>query len=413
MITQPWCEEVIALRDRATKSPGFFRPPSPANESKRKYSEVARADRQVSARVFPNGEFSVGFVPPRGISAQDRRYDRERRYAEENATIELDVQISPEGEVTHYGRKKVPGFPPPKLGIGSKSSQRRGRYGLKGITGYGRKMVRNAGTVIEQANRGRYNRRMQMGTVTVPSYPEESMKRICSNWGDIVRRFYQECRRLYAGYRYDFNYVSVTEIQPKRLAERREVGLHLHFLFVAIRLGKRKWVLPDAWVRATWQRIIESYLEQGAPSQLPNYRRESVSCSSSAYLSKYMSKGGDQISEVIEQFGEEWLPSQWWSIDNATRKCIHKHTVRSQSASADILLCICTQDMKEYYRYKRTVTIQTGATEYAKAHNCPTEVVLGYGGLLSSAGCDLFQPKDMHRSIKAYIGRTLDTSKRS
>lgn len=413
MISQVWDDDIEAMRNRATRSPGFFKPPASVNKNQSSLIAAPRPDRTVSGRVFPNGEFGVGFVPPRGISAQDRRYEADRRYAEENATIELDVQISPEGEVTHYGRKKVLATPPPKLGIGAKSSQPRGKYGKKGITGYGRKMVRNGGTVIQQACEGRYNRRMCMGTVTLPSYSPETMKRICTHWGDIVRVFYQRIKRRYARYRYDFTYTSVSEIQPARYTNTGEVGLHLHFLFVAIRLGRGKWVLPHSVVRQYWQETIENYLGQGENSQSPNYRCDLVNNSAAGYLGKYLSKGGNQIQQVIEEQGEEYLPSQWWSMDNSTRKCIHKHTVVSRGTEADMLLCICTQDMKEYYRYKRVVTLQTGCNDYAKSLNCPTEVVLGYGGLLTRDGLSLFQSPDMLGSIKRCLGRTLDTSWRS
>lgn len=413
MITQPWCEEVIALRDRATKSPGFFRPPSPANESKRKYSEVARADRQVSARVFPNGEFGVGFVPPRGISAQDRRYERERRYAEENATIELDVQISPEGEVTHYGRKKVPGFPPPKLGIGAESSRVPKKYGMKGITAHGRKMVRNGGTVIDKAARAKFGHFPQMGTVTVPSYSPDTMKRICTHWGDIVRKFFQKLRRIYARHLRAFDYVSVTEIQPSRLVNRHEVGLHLHFLFVAFRTSTGEWILPDGVVRQKWQETLEIYLGAGDTSVPPNYRREGVTHSSAGYMAKYMSKGGNELRQVAEEFGEEWLPSQWWSMSTSVRRCIKALTIRSNGWQAEMLLSICSQGMTDYLRYVRCSTLQIYRSDHAVMHQCPEEIVLGYGGMLTHAGYQLFDSGNADQRISEYLLRTLDKPKRS
>jgi hypothetical protein len=413
MISQTWEDDIEAMRNRATKSPGFFKPPASLNLKINPLIAAPRPDRTVSGRVFPNGEFGVGFRPPVGISAEDRRYEADRRYAEQNAEIIADIEIDetlPEG--FKYTRTKVLS-PPLKLGIGAKSSQPRGRYGKKGITGYGRKMVRNAGTVIQHSVEGRYNRKMCMGTVTLPSYSPETMKRICTHWGDIIRVFFQRIRRRYARYRYDFTYTSVSEIQPARYTSTGEVGLHLHFLFVAIRLGRGKWVLPHSVVRQYWEETIKNYLGQGEMSQHPNYRCDIVNKSAAGYLGKYLSKGGDQVKQVLEEQGEEYLPSQWWNMDNRTRKCIHRHTIVSQGAEADMLLSICTHDMKEYYRYKRTVTLATNATDYAKSLNCPEEVVLGYGGLLTPDGCRLFQPPDMSRSIKRFLGRTLDTSCRN
>lgn len=186
MISQTWDDDIEAMRNRATKSPGFFKPPASINKNQSSLIAASRPDRTVSGRVFPNGEFGVGYVPPRGISAEDRRYEADRRYAELNAEITADIEIDeslPEG--FKYTRTKVLN-PPPKLGIGTESSQLGVKYGRKGITGYGRKMVRNAGTLIGRAAEGRYNRRVMMGTLTLPSYSPESMRNIAMNWGEIV-----------------------------------------------------------------------------------------------------------------------------------------------------------------------------------------------------------------------------------
>jgi len=401
-------QEIIATRDARCKKPGFFPDPSLKKNSQSLISPIARADRAISARVFPNGEFGVGFIPHRGISAKDRKYESDRRYAEENAEIIADIEIDanlPEG--FRYTRRVVPGHPP-KLGIGSELSHTVKRYGLKGITCYGRKIVRNAGYMLGVLAANRYNRKLCMGTVTVPSYSPNSMENICKNWGKVQKRFFQELKRQYGRYGYAFDYVSVTEIQPKRLASRGEVGLHLHFLFTSIRLGRGKWVLPHSWVRATWGRILADYLVCGDIEQLPNYKADVVTSSASGYLSKYMSKGGDDIKTVLEEHGEQYLPKQWWSISSRLRKCISHHTIRSRGAEAEKVLVIARMGESEYVYYVRVTTLPTGANEYAKLHNCPEEVVLGYGGMLSPAGVKLFSPGNQIASIRKYLRYTLD-----
>jgi hypothetical protein len=410
MITSELLQKIEDAKDVRNKPPNFFKDPALKSgiDSERQIS--ARPGRQVSARIFPNGEFGVGFVPHRGISAKDRRYERDRRYAIDNAEIEPTTQISPDGERIIYTRHYVQKIPDPKLGIGSESSHVRKKYGLKGITSYGRKMLRNAGDLLDKACANRYNRRVVMGTLTVPSYSPDTMKAICSNWGDIVRKFFQRIKRHYARHRYAFDYAGCTEIQPARLQNRSEVGLHLHFLFVAIRLGRGKWVLGDNLVRRVWGETIDHYLGQDDTSQNPNYRREDVSKSSAGYIAKYMSKGTEQVRQVVEEFGEEWLPSQWWYMSAPVRKSILAHTIRSQGTIADMLLCICTNGMDEYYRYIRCSTLPTDANEFAQSHGCPSEIVLGYGGLLSARGASLFIPRNQSESVKRYLPRTLDTS---
>lgn len=407
MITEIWDNEIIEMRNRATKSPGFFRPPA-LKKKEPSYGFLPRVGRQVSARVFPNGEFGVGFVPHRGISAEDRRYEKQRRDAENNAEMIADIEIDadlPEG-FKYTRTKHIP--LPPKLGIGAESSRATKKYGTKGITSHGRRMVRNAGTVIDRAAKSKFGHYPQMGTVTVPSYSPETMKNICTHWNDIVRKFFQKLKRIYARHLRAFDYVSVTEIQPRRLQNRHEVGLHLHFIFTAFRTNSNSWILPDGVVRQKWQETLEIYLGAGEQSITPNYRREGINHSSAGYMAKYMSKGGDQIAQVIEEFGEEWLPSQWWSMSRSVRRCIISMTIRSQGYEADILLSICSQGMTDYLKYVRCSTLHIYTNEYATAHSCPQEIVLGYGGMLSYAGYQLFHRPHQDECLTEYLLCTLD-----
>lgn len=411
MITHIWDKEQLEIRDRRTKSPGFFKPPN-EHICNQNHICVPTAERAVSARIYPNGEFGVGFVPEKKMSAKERRYDSDCRYAKQNAEIVADIEVNdehPEGFI--YTRKIIPGVPP-KLGLGSESSRVCRKYGLNGITSYARKMVRNGGHVLDKAYGGQYNRFMKMGTLTLPSYSHEDMKSICTHWSDIVRKFFQKLKRIYARHRYPFHYVCVTEIQPGRLRERHEVGLHLHFLYVAIRLGRGKWVLHHDTVRQKWRETIGSYLGQDTESQNPNYRCESVSSSSAAYLSKYMSKGGEEVQQVLHEFGKEWLPSQWWSMDNITRKCIKAHTISSNKHPAEMLLVIARWGVGTYIRYIRCITIQLETNQYAEVHHIPKEIVLGYGGLLTADGYALFSPGNQVESIRSSLPPTVGRNHR-
>lgn len=408
MITQQWTEDQIALRDRATRSPGFFRDPAKIENAKIQNQPNSRPGREVSARVFPNGEFGVGYVPRKGISAKERRYEEERRYAEDNAYYDADIEINadmPEGFI--YTRKLVMPLPP-KLGIGAESSQEARKYGLNGITAHGRKMLRSAGHIMDTVAKSGGGYYPQMGTLTIPSLEPERMMEICRNWSDIVRRFFQECRRRYARFGKIFDYASCTEIQPGRWVDRGEVGLHVHFLFVAFRINRKLWSLPDQWVRDVWRRILVYYVGEGGVPHNLNYRRETVRQSSAAYIAKYASKGAEFIKEVAERVGREALPSQWWSISSRLRTVIKRHTILSTGTTAELLLSICREDMTDYLKYKREITLKVYPNEYAASHNCPEEILLGYGGMLSPAGFAFFTPDDYNRSIIKNMHTTLD-----
>jgi hypothetical protein len=408
MIAQNFDSDIVELRDKQTRSPGFFRAPKTVATQKKEGSvPEARVDRAVSARIFPNGEFGVGFVPRKKMSASDRRYDADCRYAEENAEIQCKVVLDDNNEVLFYGREKILPVRSPKLGIGTESSQGRKKYGLKGITGHGRKMLRNAGYILDVVVKSSKRCYPQMGTLTIPSLAPERMAIIAQRWNDIVRRFFQECRRRYRKLGKEFDYASCTEIQPARWDTRREVGLHLHFLFLAYRVAG-SWSLPDQWVRDTWRRVLITYVgEVDIPGNL-NYRRDTVRQSSAAYIAKYASKGAEFIQEVLEECGEKALPSVWWSMSSRLRRCIKKHTVSSSGIYADMLLAICTELSSEYLRYKRKTTMLLTRTEYALANNCPQAIVLGYGGMLSNSGCALFLLPDIKGSIRKYMSSTLD-----
>lgn len=398
-------------RDPRNKPPGFFKEPKLESYSQNKIKPSLRPGRSVSARVFPNGEFGVGFVPQRGISAQDRRYERERRDSWDNAEMVADVQISPDGEQMYYTRTLVPQLPDPKLGTGTELSQATRKYGSKGITAHGRKMLRNAGYIFDVVAKSGGGYLPQMGTLTIPSLEPERMREICVHWGDIVKRFFQECRRRYARFGKTFDYASCTEIQPGRWNDRREVGLHIHFIFIAFRLNRKVWSLPDQWVRAVWRRVLVRYVgEAGVPANI-NYRREGVRDSSAAYLAKYASKGADFIAEVSTELGPEALPSQWWSINRRVRDCIRRHTILSTGHQADLLLCICREGMEEYLLYSREVVLDTGCTEYAKSIGCPEKILLGYGGRLSPDGRRLFTWEGYYGSIIRFMSLTVDKSR--
>lgn len=394
---------------KKTRSPGFFKDPSNLRDKPQGMQISPRGERSISAHIYPNGEFGVGFIPHGGISASDRRHERDYKYSLDNAYYAPDIVINDENpEGFEYTRTMV--YPvPPKLGSGAESSQPSKRYGLKGITAHGRKMLRNAGHILDTVAKKGKGYMVQMGTLTIPSLESEQMKIIGERWNDIVRRFFQECRRRYLRFGKIFDYASCTEIQPERWENYREVGLHVHFLFVSFRINKRMWSLPDNWVRSVWRRCLVRYVgENRVPANL-NYRREAVSRSSAAYLAKYASKGTQFIEEVAREVGEGCLPSQWWSMNSRLKKCIKAHTISSRGSEAEVLLHICTHDLTDYLKYKRVAIMEVQNTDYAKAHNSPEGIVLGYGGMLTHAGWRLFEPEDFAASIRGYMCLSVDS----
>lgn len=338
-----------------------------------------------SCRVYPNGEFGVGRVPAKSKLAEDERYDRMEvagwKFAEEGRRHELE-----DGTVLHDITDKIQ-TPAPKLGTVSELSQPVQKYGKNGITNYGKRIVRNAGFLMEE----RFGRgTLQMGTLTIPSFDEPIMLVVCSNWAQLQKRFFEKCKRRYEKYKRPWMYVSVTEIQPRRWNQRKECGLHIHFLAPSYYLGlHNEYTLDDNWVRGAWRACISDLLSAKFPDGFrddmlptPNYRREKVKKSAAAYLGKYMSKGSDICEEVIADLGEEWLPSQWWSASSNLKKWLKSRTIHASGHTAEMLMRFCSDGREELLCYSAPVIIESifGG-----------ERIIGYSGRLTEAGYVMIQ----------------------
>lgn len=343
----------------------------------------ARDSARFRARLYPNGEFGIGYIPKKQKSAEERRQERGivqgyqsflegRPYFLENGEILFDTT-----DMVTLLEPNLDGSP--------ELSQSPKRYGLKGISSYGRRVVRNIGFMLQQEFG---KRRLSMGTLTIPSLSPDAMKVICSNWAGIQKKFFQECKRRYKRLGLPWKYVSVTEIQPKRWEERREVGLHIHFLFPSFRLYKRgMFSLSHDWTRRTWKRIIENTLNThllgGGDDNvipLPMYNCEPVRKDAAGYLAKYMTKGSDIVQEVCAEMGEEYLPKQWWSCDSLSRKSFKKSVLVSSGLMAEYLLSHCRHPGKNDFKILSIATISGGYLHESTGD--PQDFVIGYGGAL-------------------------------
>lgn len=362
----------------------------PAGSAKGSYSAV----------VYPNGEFGLGYCAHQKKRKEDRDYDKNvcRGYKVEQVPREHELTT---GEKYYDSGDLTPAAI--KLDSPLELSQKR-KYGLKGITSYGKRIVRNAAYVIEEVltRPGFYP---QFSTLTIPPLPEEMERMICSQWSLIVKKFFQECKRKYRRFGKTFHYVSVTEIQPKRWKTKRDVGLHLHFIYNAFKdIDSKKWVITDSWVRETWSRILTNHLHTHASGggcesftiSSIMYRREAIRKSAQNYIGKYMSKGGNIVNEVLEEKGEEYLPSQWWSASSYVKYVVKKKTMRCniEEVTEFILECINENDVGILYAYPALTEV-----EYVDKYNNPrTSVFLyGYGGKLS---------RKLHQECK-YLWRKL------
>lgn len=344
-------------------------------------------NRAYSCTIYPNGEFGVGLIPPKKKTKQDSDYDSQIvdgiKYSEVSRKYEME-----DGSILYDKTDKYLEASN-KLGIPYESSQNKKsekkRTGLQGITGYGRRAIRNIAMQIE---RGPEIGIPQMGTLTIPLLSREANMVICQNWGEVVRRFFQACRRVYAKSNIYFRYISATEIQEKRFKKYGDCGLHLHFVYKAVYdISNKKWLLQDNYVRKIWKDILMQVLNKfGSSLELDkdklrntsvNYRREKIEKSASAYMAKYLSKGTEIINDIIQALGEEFIPRQWWSSDALSKKVLKKSLIRSQTNIASLLVDICNIQDEFLLRYSSPVYMQSGTGQ---------ELCIGYAGMLSNEG---------------------------
>lgn len=288
-----------------------------------------------SGTLYPDRSFTVGAVPPRQKSLKDIQYDRDYE-------SQFDSYVTCE---THNGSRRCEehrffqGIDSYNRFIkGPKLSQKRGNYGSKGITGYGRKLVRCSASLLQE----RFGKaRLGFCTATVPNYDAGAISVINREWGYIVKRFFEELRRVVERAGNVLCYVAVTEIQEKRFDSTGLPVPHLHWIYVC-RDGKNKpfYISADE-MRRIWSRTLQNVLRK---ANIEGFSRgiesnAAIDCtvvrkSCAAYLGKYMSKGGKVLKSMIEK-GFTDFPRRWWSACAMVKKMFRESLIRLDTKTCE------------------------------------------------------------------------------
>ena len=289
-----------------------------------------------SGKLWPSGDFSVG---SRKVAGDERvELDTMQHY---HSTGALDVPAgwdygryglpSPESAVAVMS--KYPGFyaeaaegrnalnltdaPNPH-----KRANRPESYGRQGMTGFGKKMTRSACTILER----RYKGRLTFATVTMPTLPPEGRKALAECWSELVRQALQWLSRRLEAQGLPRAIVSVTEIQPKRLLAGNGGYLHLHMVWPNKQARPGHWAVDVLDFRAWVERFLtrNGLMVEGA---WVNVNTQRVTKSAAAYLSKYMSKGGDVLEDFVAENGWTACPGQWWNLTKPVRDAVKAELV--------------------------------------------------------------------------------------
>lgn len=193
---------------------------------------------------------------------------------------------------------------------------KRAKRGSLGITSHGRNQIR-AGCHWLEDQFGKRN--LTFLTATLPT--EAMLHCTPATWAEVVNRFLKALRYHLRGEGLCDQIVGCTEIQSDRLKLTNGVPpLHLHLLFQG-RQAYKHWGRGKHFYQELWKKTCQTVwnIESGFDQAC---RVESIRSSGVAYMSKYLSKGGD----ILAKCNPELLPSAWYTL-SAKLKGIIKSTI--------------------------------------------------------------------------------------
>lgn len=246
-----------------------------------------------SGRLWPNGEFSIGYARAGGA---------ERMLSAEEYAAKWD---------SHLGLSLPSNSHSPK-------DEGEPKRGTKGLTSHGKRVLRNAAWRMQRL----YGKRsLSFVTLTLPSVTFEESWNVSSNWSQILRVFYQALCRELDRHGLPKVYAGCTELQPKRSDREEHPALHIHFVCVGRWNGRGKWSITPSGFRQIWKSSVSPYLF-GEYSWDATENVQMVIKDVSSYLSKYLSKGVS-LDDPPRMDGTGWsLPTAWYNVSLLLRQWI-------------------------------------------------------------------------------------------
>lgn len=300
--------------------------------------------------LYPSGRVTVGRIPRKKKTKADIEYESRRPlhtcYVRSHWHWE-------EGLVREYQFVEER---PQTLGLSSVHNYHnpsRRKNGLKGITPKGRSTVREAAYLLQR----RYGRRLGFYTLTCPYTDAESIYSYNQNIAYIQRSYFQEVRREFERIGCTFSYVSVYEYQTARFDTTGFPVLHIHYCSPCYIPGTWEWICTADTLRDIWRRCCFNAI--GIQCQTSAAVDAAVVHSSAAgYLSKYMSKGGEDYA-FLAQNAPSQFPSQWWSCSRNLKLAIKRTVVNLPGQLCEYLIYNDTSNPSNvlYTPHKRFVYI--------------------------------------------------------
>lgn len=332
-----------------------------------------------TARVWPNGEFTLGYTRDGEESPEVAEWTWTGG-AQGLSPNELDVRL----ECLHGWLDAVAGVYSVSGRLAaalltlscapnSEMKAEPTKYGLNGLTGTGAKMLRSACFLLEQKF-GKED--VTMATFTVPRLSRAERILVARRWGvltnDLVRRLKAcliEAGRppVVAG---------CVEIQSSRLESRKEGYLHIHAVWPAHANRGGLWAVRAEEIRAWWKAALERVIGRELPCA-PRIETAIVEESVEHYMGKYLSKGSDDcLGQFVADLGHESVPGQWWFASVEMKRWVKENTLGGRNLGA----------LLDGY-VQHTVTLGTGeGFEWLRHVDLPLNgrlITVGYVGRLS------------------------------
>lgn len=205
------------------------------------------------------------------------------------------------------------------------------KYGLNGLTGTGAKMLRSACYLLEREF-GRED--VTMATFTVPRLNRAERILVARSWGVLTNRLVQYLKLELIKAGRPPVIAGCVEIQSSRLESRKEGYLHLHVVWPSHSNRGRRWAVKAGEVRTWWKSALERIIGREL-EHTPRIETAIVEKSVEAYMGKYLSKGSDDcLGQFVADLGYESVPGQWWFASAEMKHWVKENTLGGRNLGA-------------------------------------------------------------------------------
>lgn len=299
-------------------------------------------------RLWPNGEFSLGYAVDGQVTTEEERmaFYRGGRFLtgeELDARLEAMEELLEE-QCRFYSMSAQAGIVGLTLSnvLNSHEGSQPRKNGLKGITGHGSKMLRSACYLLEE-RLGKDD--VVMVTLTVPTLGHSARKVLAARWGQVTNRLVQWLSRALVKAGRTPAIAGCVEIQTARLEKYRQGYLHLHLVCPKWANRGGRFAVEANALRTWWKSEIERTIGCELATK-PRVETAPVYSSVEGYLGKYLSKGtGGELEAFIGDLGPDAVPGQWWFMSAPMREAV-KSATRS-GANVGVVLDVVVHHILE------------------------------------------------------------------